>query len=580
MRILFALLTASLLIISEVSADDGCICRGGSVGRDKEALRLSTVQSLLSQEGISSKARSLKGGFLHIVSNATLLGLNETDCPALEDTLRRLNYVEAYCERNYRRKLQLVSNDELVGAQWWIESTKIDQIWDTTTGSNAVIVAILDTGIDHTHPDLASNIWKNEAEIAANNIDDDRNGYIDDVNGYDFGDGDPDTSDNNGHGTHVAGIIGAVGNNKLGTAGTNWNVSLMTLKVFNHSNYTTDSEIIEGVYYAILKGAHILNASLGGPGASKALAAAISDAGDAGMLVVAAAGNGGDDEIGDNNDFFPDYPSSYDFPNIISVGASDLSGYRAKFSNFGIASVDLVAPGTDIISTYTNNQYASISGTSQAAPIVAGVAALFKSINSQFSALQIKDLILNNTDKDPALGALFSSAGRLNALAAFNAAQAHEFQDVIISTDSEVDSTKESKVTVSLNAINKQNKSTLNLDKNGKISLSVKFTNVPAGIVNPTLKFSGTRLKTFRCGLPAIVSYGNETKTIEYKLPQKMLLGAVTKISAEVSRGRVSGKSKSIGILANSKSSNRLVKQKREFESSKVCTAVKLVGVF
>jgi len=225
------------------------------------------------------------------------------------------------------------------------------EAWDLTTGSSGVVIAVLDSGVAHTHPDLADNIWSNSGEIAGNGIDDDGNGYVDDVCGWDFVDNDNDPTDPYGHGTHVAGTIAAMGDNGTGTVGVCWTARIMPLRFLNTFGYGTVADEISAIEYAIANGAKVINASYGSSGFSQPEYDAIEDAGAAGILFVAAAGNTATD-----NDASPFYPASYDLANIVSVAATDQDDKRASFSNYGVTSVDVGAPGKNVYSTKPGRQ--------------------------------------------------------------------------------------------------------------------------------------------------------------------------------------------------------------------------------
>ena len=287
-----------------------------------------------------------------------------------------------YAEPNYRVYALIVPNDPDFSRLWGLHNTgqtggkndaDIDapEAWDKTTGRKEILVAIIDTGIDYNHPDLANNIWTNPDEIPNNNRDDDNNGYVDDVHGYDFINNDPDPMDDNRHGTHVAGTVGAVGNNNRGVVGVNWTVKLMALKFLSATGSGSTADAAEAIIYAADNGALITNNSWGGGGFSRTLKDAIEYARDKGVLFVAAAGN----ESKDNDDS-PNYPSNYDLENVIAVAASTDRDGMASFSNWGNQTVDLAAPGEDIYSTTPSNTYQSLSGTSMATPHVAGAAGL------------------------------------------------------------------------------------------------------------------------------------------------------------------------------------------------------------
>ena len=286
------------------------------------------------------------------------------------------------------------------------------EAWDITSGTPATVVAVIDEGVDVNHPDLKSNIWVNTGEVPGNGRDDDRNGYVDDVNGYDFANDDAgvyDAADGDDHGTHVAGTIAAEGNNGTGVAGVNWRASIMALKFMGpNGGYTSDA--VEALNYAVSNGAKVSNNSWGGGVSSLALQQAISKADFAGHLFVAAAGNNGS-----NNDTTPSYPASYSNPNIISVAASDDRDNLASFSNFGVGSVDLAAPGVSIVSTLPGNRYGGYSGTSMATPHVTGVAALIKSQSPTLSDEQLKARILEFAEPKDSLQGKVATGGRLNA---------------------------------------------------------------------------------------------------------------------------------------------------------------------
>ncbi len=290
------------------------------------------------------------------------------------------------------------------------------EAWDTTTGSASTIVAVIDEGVDINHPDLNDNLWVNTDEIPGNSRDDDNNGYVDDVNGYDFAnndasvyDPDPATGRGDEHGTHVAGTIAAEGNNGSGVTGVNWDARIMSLKFLGaNSGYTSDA--VEAINYAVENGAKISNNSWGGGGNSQSLRDAIARADTQGHLFVAAAGN-----AGSNNDSAPQYPASYNLPNIVSVAATDKNDNLASFSNYGLVTVDLGAPGVGIRSTLPGNRYGSYSGTSMASPHVAGVAALLKSKDSSRDDGAIKSLLLKYADSKASLKDKTVTGARLNA---------------------------------------------------------------------------------------------------------------------------------------------------------------------
>ncbi len=285
------------------------------------------------------------------------------------------------------------------------------EAWEVTTGSSSVVVAVIDTGVDYTHPDIAANMWTNLGEIAGNGIDDDGNGLIDDIHGYDFYNNDGDPMDDHYHGTHVAGTIGAVGNNGLGVAGVNWNVRIMALKFLGATGYGVTADAIDCINYAVLMGAPISNNSWGSIWFDAALRTAIQNAANADHLFVAAAGNSSN-----NNDVFPFYPCTYDVDEIISVAAWNKTGWLADFSNYGATTVDLAAPGVGIYSLQPGGGIRTLNGTSMASPHVAGVAALLKAVRPDAGPLQLKQWILNGATPHANLTGKVCTGGRLNAV--------------------------------------------------------------------------------------------------------------------------------------------------------------------
>lgn len=267
----------------------------------------------------------------------------------------------------------------------------VTNAWDITVGSTNVIVAVLDSGIRYTHLDLASQMWRNPGEIPGDGIDNDGDGFVDNVFGINALTGSGDPNDDNGHGTHVAGTIGAAANNDQPHVGVAWNVRLMAIKAADAQGFLTSSAIIAGVDFAILKGAKIINCSFGGYLFSQAEFDAFLRARNAGVLVVAAAG--GD---GINTDLFAHYPSSFQLDNIISVAALDRRDGLASFSNYGRTNVHLGAPGVEILSTdnAADNAYRSLDGTSMASPHVAGVAALVFSLTNTMTYSEVRNRIL------------------------------------------------------------------------------------------------------------------------------------------------------------------------------------------
>jgi hypothetical protein len=336
---------------------------------------------------------------------------------------------------NFIYTTNAIPNDTRFGETWGMNNTgqtggladaDIDApaAWDISTGNGSVVVGVIDTGIAWDHPDLAANVWTNPGETAADGIDNDANGYVDDIHGYDFVNNDGNPYDDHGHGTHVSGTIAAVGNNGVGVAGVNWNAKVMGLKFLDTNGSGNTANAIRAVSYATMmrsRGINIplTNNSWGGGAFDTALMNAIADAGTANMLFVASAGNNSA-----NSDTSPSYPAAYNVPNIISVAATDHGDLKSSFSNYGLTSVDIGAPGTNILSTslwtsdniWNASGYTSISGTSMASPHVAGVAALAWGLQPTASYQRIRDAIYAGGDPIASMAGITVTGKRLNAL--------------------------------------------------------------------------------------------------------------------------------------------------------------------
>ncbi len=343
-----------------------------------------------------------------------------------------------YAEPNYILKTQVTPSDPSFNQLWGLHNTgqsggtvdaDIDApaAWDITTGiipgSHSVVVAVIDSGIDYNHQDLISNRWQNPLDCDNDGVDDDGNGHIDDCRGIDTVNNDSDPMDDNNHGTHVAGTIGASGNNKLGVVGVNWTSSILACKAFDATGSATTADILDCANYILdlkkVRGVPIIatNNSWGGGGFSQATYDAIKAHMDEGILFIAAAGNGNLFGVGQNNDQTPFYPCNYDLPNIICVAATTRKDARAGFSNYGRRTVHIGAPGEAILSTTRNNTYANSSGTSMATPHVTGVAALLKAQNPARDWKAIKNLILAGGDTKSSMANTITGR-RLNALGA------------------------------------------------------------------------------------------------------------------------------------------------------------------
>lgn len=333
-----------------------------------------------------------------------------------------------YAEPDYKvRAIAVTPNDPNFSELWGLNNTgqefgstpdaDIDapEAWAIRSDASQVIVAVVDTGVDYTHQDLSANMWKNPKEIPGNGVDDDGNGWIDDVYGIDTCNDDTDPADDHSHGTHVSGTIGAKGNNGIGVTGVAWKAKIMALKFLCGDGFGFTSDAIDAINYALVAKSNnnyprmILSNSWGGGGYSQALFDTISIARGLGVLFVAAAGN---DLLNTDNSIV--YPAGYNVDNIISVGASDSADNQAWFSNYGCSSVDLFAPGNSILSTTPGDNYDYFSGTSMATPHIAGMAALVWANASSKNWKAIKSAMMNSVDQPASMSRLSVSQGRAN----------------------------------------------------------------------------------------------------------------------------------------------------------------------
>ncbi len=367
--------------------------------------------------------------------------LDNLDAETVAEQYRKMSDLVEYAEPNFKIELndpttvspqnllyrspdKNAPNDPMFEEQWALnnvgqnggkENAHIDALkaWAKTQGSQDVVIAVLDSGVDYTHRDLITNMW-----IRPDNIPqykDDQLGTFNDKNGFNATDNLSDPMDDNGHGTHCAGIIGAEGNNGEGVSGINWKVEIMPLKFIGRGGFGSTKDAIEAINYAVNRkragvNVRVINASWGSTMYSKPLEDAIRAAGEEGILFVAAAGNNST-----NNDSRPHYPSNYKLSNVISVAALDRNDQMASFSNFGIKTVHVAAPGKDILSTWLNDEYREASGTSMATPYVAGVAALILASEPDLTVAQLRERVLQSVDKLDALDGKVENGGRINA---------------------------------------------------------------------------------------------------------------------------------------------------------------------
>lgn len=373
-----------------------------------------------------ASVRALVGDGAHQVLDAELgLELVATRLRPRAALERLAGFVE-YAELDVVQRAIGLPNDPNFPNQWGCHNTgqtvnadfgiagadiNAPQAWDVGVGDPSFAVAVIDTGVLHTHPDLAANIWSNPGEIAGNGVDDDGNGYVDDVRGWDFAGIDANPVDEHGHGTHVAGTIGAVGGNGIGNAGVAWRCKLVPLRFIGATGGLT-SDAVLAIGYCRAKGIKVSNNSWGSTTFAQSLSDAIAQAGAAGHLFVAAAGNNSQD-----SGVAPFYPAAYPHASIISVAASNNDDARAYFSNWSSTSVDLCAPGMNIHSTHLSNAYTWMSGTSMAAPHVAGAAVLAWSANPDWNLSQVRSRILSTTRPVAALQGIVATGGVLDLAA-------------------------------------------------------------------------------------------------------------------------------------------------------------------
>jgi RHS repeat-associated protein len=339
-----------------------------------------------------------------------------------------------FAEPNYLvTRDQSAPNDPRFKDQWALKNTgqsggnpgsdvNVTTAWHETTGSSSTVIAVLDGGIDFSHPDLANSRWVNKAEVAGNNIDDDGDGYTDDVYGWNWVYGTNDVGDEQGHGTSVAGVIAAEGGNGVGVTGIMWRASLMSLKVLDSTGTGDTASAVEAMDYAVAHGASVINCSWGTDAESLALKDAIKRAGNHGVVVVASAGNSSRDLDAQGY-----YPASYDLPNLISVAATDGFDNLAQFSDWGAKRVALAAPGTDILTTQEGGDYHYVSGTSVSVPLVTGIAGLIKTVSPGISAQAVRTAILGGVRQVPALAGKVSSGGVADAGGALSALKGNPY---------------------------------------------------------------------------------------------------------------------------------------------------------
>jgi thermitase len=357
---------------------------------------------------IATRFAAVRGGRLAVVRPRA-----GTSLRTLRRRLARRSAV-AYVERDYFNfATAKTPDDPLYASQYALGDSPADydidapDAWATRTG--CAKVAVLDTGVDFDHPDLKANIVDSK-DKPGDGKDNDKNGYVDDAHGFNVIKGKGSGKDNEGHGTHVAGIVAGSGNNGMGVAGVCWSGKVVPVKFLDSNGRGSTSDAIAGIEYAVKAGVKIVNCSFATRGKSEALHDAVKFAKKKNVLLVVAAGNNGQ-----NIDKSPIYPAAFNDPNILAVAASTANDKLASFSNFGSTNVDVAAPGDDIRSTYPGGGYKVLSGTSMAAPYAAGVAALLKKQEPDAKYDDLRYVIRRKVDKPAALKGKVESNGRLNA---------------------------------------------------------------------------------------------------------------------------------------------------------------------
>jgi len=389
-------------------------------------------------KSIVTKLIKIGSCFLFVIATFTLWGLTQSFLGKSPASLKAgssvssgreliLKAAQGINQSSKNEESNVLMNDPNIPHKWGLRKTEAAKAWEVSQGSKEIVVAVIDTGADVNHKDLKENLWVNQGEIGTdkngndkskNGVDDDGNGFVDDVHGWNFVQNNHNLSDSHGHGTHIAGIIGARGGNNFGISGVSPRVSLMILKYYDPSANNLENTI-KAINYAVKMKAHIINYSGGGTEFSAKEYAAIKEAEKSGVLFVSAAGNerSNSDEKGKHY-----YPADYELSNIISVTAINDAPKESTqvlaSSNYGVRTVDLAAPGENIYSTLPGNAFGLMTGTSQATAFVTGVAALVMANNRELSAADVKKYILRNGDEHPNLIAKTGTSKVLNSFKA------------------------------------------------------------------------------------------------------------------------------------------------------------------
>jgi thermitase len=401
----------------------------GYIVKIKKGSNFLTSKAVSSYGKITKSAATNFGTFARLETNK---GLSDKAMQTLANN-PEIEYIEPNYIISLHSKKVGTPTDAMFAKQWGLANTgkngggifspgvagediNVTKAWDITKGaigSNTIKIAVIDTGVDYTHPDLKSQIDVNTAELNGRpGVDDDGNGYIDDIYGYDFANKDGDPMDGHGHGTHCAGVIGA-SHNSVGIAGVMSNVLIVPVKFLTDAGSGETIDAISAIDYAIKRGVNVMSNSWGGGDKEQSLLDAITAAETAGITFVAAAGNDSS-----NNDSRASYPANYEVSNVISVGSYTAGGAKSSFSNYGLKTVHVTAPGSSIISTYKNGGYASLSGTSMATPHIAGVVGLLLSKAPKLTPAQIRERLVNTSVQTNKLKTSSLSGGRVDAFRA------------------------------------------------------------------------------------------------------------------------------------------------------------------
>jgi thermitase len=422
----FTLLVSSLVVYSTIFSTAHATPFNGYIVKFKSGSNFLNQKSISNFGKISKVANTSFGTFARIETN---IGLTDkafarfSSNPEIEyiepNYIITLNKaggvgeeVKAPKDINFKKQWGMKNdgkNGRIFGVGLAGEDINILRAWSITQGSKNIKIAVIDTGVDYSHPDLLNQIDVNVAELKGRpGVDDDNNGFVDDIYGYDFANKDGDPNDGHGHGTHCAGVIGAT-HNEIGVAGIMKNVKILPIKFLTDEGSGETIDAISAIDYGIKRGVNIMSNSWGGGEKEQALEDAITAAEKAGITFVAAAGNDSS-----NNDSTASYPANYEVSNVISVGSYTAAGARSGFSNYGVKTVHVTAPGSNIISTYKDGGYTTMSGTSMATPHIAGIIGLLLSKEPNLTPGQVRERLIKTSVKTSKLVTASMSGGRVD----------------------------------------------------------------------------------------------------------------------------------------------------------------------